>query len=278
MFLRPKGLRLFCAFLLVFVFFWNCNTYALNRPSVKNAKVSAFVVKVYDGDTVLVALEGGLYKRVRYLLIDTPELHHPKRGEEEYGVKAYLYNKELVENKRVKLEFDVQKTDKYGRLLCYVYVKHKGKWICINEKLLSEGYAMLYTLAPNVKYVDYFRLLFERAVKNKKGFWSLALNRIYDAFEVDKNRFALKGHFLTVELKVAKIKKLKRFTLLRAENSSFSVVIYKDSLKEFEKRGIIPANLIGKRIRVIGKLVLYKGIYPEIVAVDPIQIKVLSNH
>jgi len=118
------------------------------------------VTKVIDGDTIV--LEDG--EHVRYIGMDTPEKGRPYYGE------AKRENERLVKGKTVKLEYDVGKTDRYGRTLAYVYVDE----IFVNAELVKDGYAVLLTVPPNVKHVDEFRALQEGARKGKRGIWGLA--------------------------------------------------------------------------------------------------------
>jgi len=120
-------------------------------------------IRVIDGDTIEVKDEVGTKYRVRYIGIDTPETT------EDYGDIATEKNKELVEGKLVKLEKDVSSTDKYGRILAYVYVGD----IFINAYLVQEGYAQISTYPPDVKYADYFLELQQEARDSSKGLWSL---------------------------------------------------------------------------------------------------------
>lgn len=122
------------------------------------------VIKVVDGDTI--ELENG--ERVRYIGIDTPETKHPSKPVEYYGKEAAEANAELVEGKQVRLEFDVQERDKYGRLLAYVYVDT----IFVNAWLLEQGYAQILTIPPNVKYQEKFLELQKRAREEGKGLWT----------------------------------------------------------------------------------------------------------
>lgn len=121
------------------------------------------VAKVIDGDTI--ELSSG--EKVRYIGINTPELHHPQKGVEYFAREAYEANRRMVEGKRVRLEFDVQKRDRYGRLLAYVYAGD----IMVNEWLVANGYAQAATYPPNVKYAERFRKLEEEARKLKIGLW-----------------------------------------------------------------------------------------------------------
>ncbi len=136
-----------------------------------------YVKRVVDGDTI--QLENG--ERVRLIGIDTPEMHESDklyrdsqrthqdtRTIKALGRRAYEFTKTLVEGKRVSLEFDVEKYDKYDRLLAYVYLKD-GTFI--NAEIVKQGYASLLTIPPNVKYADLFLKLYQEARKTRRGLW-----------------------------------------------------------------------------------------------------------
>ncbi|OGD86495.1 hypothetical protein A2Z23_00015, partial [Candidatus Curtissbacteria bacterium RBG_16_39_7] len=125
------------------------------------------VKRAIDGDTI--ELVGG--QRVRYIGIDTPELD--KR--DCYSSEAAERNKELVVGKFVRLEKDVSETDKYGRLLRYVYaVDKKNKTeIFVNEQLINEGFALTLTLPPDVAFAEKFVEEERQARKHKIGLWSI---------------------------------------------------------------------------------------------------------
>jgi micrococcal nuclease len=74
------------------------------------------VTRMVDGDTL--ALNTG--ERVRLIGVDTPEMKHPKRPVEAFGKEATAFTKPMVEGKCVRLEYDQQRQDKYGRILAYV--------------------------------------------------------------------------------------------------------------------------------------------------------------
>jgi len=135
------------------------------------------VKRAIDGDTL--QLEDG--ERVRLIGIDTPEMHESDklyrdsqrtkqdiRTIKELGRRAYAFTKNLVEGKRVSLEFDMEKHDKYGRLLAYVYLKD-GTFV--NADIVKQGYASLMTFPPNVKYADLFLKLYREAGENRRGLW-----------------------------------------------------------------------------------------------------------
>ena len=138
-------------------------------PSATEAQV----VRVIDGDTIEVMIGGSLYK-VRYIGIDTPETVHPTRGEELYGREATAMNKELVDGKTVRLERDVSETDKYGRLLRYVYVD-----TFVNAELVRLGYAQVVTYPPDVKYQDLFLRLQREAREAGRALWGIDKNTTF---------------------------------------------------------------------------------------------------
>lgn len=121
------------------------------------------VARVIDGDTI--ELENG--ERVRYIGIDTPETKHPSKPVEYYGRESDSANRSLVEGKGVRLEFDIQERDQYGRLLAYVYVDD----IFVNAWLVENGYAQVMTIPPNVRYAERFLELQQKAREEGKGLW-----------------------------------------------------------------------------------------------------------
>tara|TARA_Y100000310_G_C20581556_1_gene763255 strand:+ start:173 stop:886 length:714 start_codon:yes stop_codon:yes gene_type:complete len=116
------------------------------------------VTRVIDGDTI--EIEGG--ERVRLICMDTPE-----RGEEGY-IDASNYLQALILNKYVRLEKDKSDTDRYGRLLRYIYVDD----LFVNEKMVEEGFAKAYPYNPDVTLCPQIEEAEEKAKNREKGIWS----------------------------------------------------------------------------------------------------------
>ena len=133
-----------------------------STPSDPNTIVTKVSV-VIDGDTI--EIENG--SRVRLIGIDTPETVDPNRPVGCYGKEASNFTKAQLEEKEVRLEKDVSETDKYGRLLRYVWLDD----ILFNEILVKEGYAQSSTYPPDVKYQDMFISAQSEARNGKKGLW-----------------------------------------------------------------------------------------------------------
>lgn len=129
----------------------------------------ATVRSVSDGDTVRADLEDGPDDvRVRYIGIDTPELTTEAGGPEPFAADAAERNEELVRDRRVCLERDVSQTDRFGRLLRYVWLPDGT---LVNEILLREGLASVATFPPDVKYVERFRAAERAAREARAGRW-----------------------------------------------------------------------------------------------------------
>jgi micrococcal nuclease len=126
------------------------------------------VTRVVDGDTIDISPSVKGRSRVRFIGMDTPEVHF---GTQPYGPEASAFAKRELEGEEVGLELDVQKIDPYGRLLAYVYLPDREMF---NETLLREGYAQVATFPPNVKYVDRFLEAQREARAANRGLWGLS--------------------------------------------------------------------------------------------------------
>lgn len=127
------------------------------------------VVRVVDGDTIIVDIDGD-ETRVRLIGIDTPESVHPDDTlNSESGKIALDFTSELLTGKQVYLEYGEEKTDKYDRTLAYVFLSDKTM---IEAELLKNGMAEVMTIEPNSKYASYFECIEDEAKRNRSGFWS----------------------------------------------------------------------------------------------------------
>ena len=139
-------------------------------PIQKTKPIEIFyqVVKVADGDTFTIQ-NGNDKIKVRLIGIDAPESHPSKYKKiGYYGSQSQKYLTKLILFKKVKLMYDVGRKDKYGRTLAYVYLSNG---VFLNGHLISEGYAKVLTVPPNVKYASLFVKLQQKARENKKGLW-----------------------------------------------------------------------------------------------------------
>ncbi len=128
--------------------------------------LEAEVVEVTDGDTIEVELVGGGRERVRYIGIDTPE-SNPDQPLECFGPEAAEANRELVEDRRVRLQPGPEQRDRYGRLLAFVRV---GDTL-VNAELVRRGYARTLTIAPNDVLAPTLQQLERQAARAGRGLW-----------------------------------------------------------------------------------------------------------
>ena len=128
----------------------------------------ARVTRVVDGDTVKVSI-GGREDTVRYIGMDTPETHKPGTPVQCFGPAASAFNARLVAGRRVRLRFDVERRDRYGRLLAYVYRLPDG--LFVNAELVRDGYARQLTIPPNVAHVELLARLVRQARRARRGLW-----------------------------------------------------------------------------------------------------------
>ncbi|MBI5231924.1 MAG: thermonuclease family protein [Coriobacteriales bacterium] len=136
----------------------------------------AKVVRIVDGDTAVLSF-GGTREKVRFIGVDTPEstIEH-----EPYGKEAAAYTRKQLTGRTVWVETDVEKRDRYGRLLGYIWLAQPKRLSdaeirtkLFNARLMIGGYAQMMTYPPNVKYVDYY-LKYQREARSKnRGLWAI---------------------------------------------------------------------------------------------------------
>jgi micrococcal nuclease len=125
------------------------------------------VLRIVDGDTIEVDLDGRT-EDVRYIGIDTPESVKPGTPVECFGKEAAEANRELVEGREVRLVFDRELRDRFGRLLAYVYAGDEF----VNASLIERGFATTLEIAPNTSMAAELERLERRASIAGAGLWS----------------------------------------------------------------------------------------------------------
>jgi micrococcal nuclease len=129
-------------------------------PTTVQGPAPCVVARVVDGDT-FDCRDGRI---VRLLGVDSPERRQGDAGR--LARQALL--RRLPVDRRVRLESDVAATDRYGRVLAYVWT---GETL-VNEALVREGWAVLYTVPPNVKYAERLRRAQNEARAGRAGLWA----------------------------------------------------------------------------------------------------------
>jgi micrococcal nuclease len=147
------GWRLMLACLLLF-------TLSSCLPTSSTSPDTVYVTRVIDGDTIV--LSNG--NHVRYIGIDCPEMD----TEEPFAREATQANRDIVEGKIVRLEKDTSETDRYGRLLRYVYIGNKF----VNLELVRLGLAEAKDYPPDTKYKIFLDAAEAEAKLAGRGMWA----------------------------------------------------------------------------------------------------------
>ncbi len=182
-------MRILILVITIFLLIGGCLNYNDNNTNniiLNNPHYYGYVVKVVDGDTVYVKVDGNLWK-IRLLGVDTPEIHKKNNPYEYYlingtpitnitylklwGLKAKDFAEKELLHKKVIIVFDKKiEKDRYGRYLAYIYINKSGKLINFNEELLRYGYARVYISDFSLK--NEFLRIERYAKENRIGLWN----------------------------------------------------------------------------------------------------------
>lgn len=231
------------------------------------------VKSVIDGDTII--LEDISSTNVRYLGVDSPEVRSLDAPGDPLSDEARRVNKNLVGGKRVRLEFDKERFDPYGRTLAYVFVGD----IFVNEQILRNGLAKALIIEPNDMYSERLLKAEKEAKDGRSGIWGdiSGLER-----PEGNSNFIIKPSSATryidqrvvVRGKITKFRKSDKVLVLNMEDV-LDIVLFPESLSNFSFFNIIPEEYyMGKPVEVIGKIRMYRG-RPNIVLSHPISIRAL---
>ncbi len=220
------------------------------------------VTAVYDGDTIKVRFQTGKEEKIRLIGIDAPETGSDNK---EVKLKA-LFSKRFafshLYKKYIRMEYDWEKRDQYGRLLAYIWTK---KGILFNELIIQKGYARVYTRFPyKSEYKDRFLKAEEYAKEQGNGIWK---NKPYPLI-TRKEIADYKGRLVSYEFVCGSIQDKGNLLLLQSIRDDFGVPIYKRYLQFFPDI----SSWRGKKIIISGLLEEYKG-KPQIMLFFPSQLK-----
>ena len=163
--MTKKQLRIILIAVLSLIFLlFGCM--ARNAPEGKkpDENTSVYIEKVIDGDSVEANIRGKR-EQIRFIGIDAPEL-----AQKPWGKRSRKFLEDLISASgwQVRIEYDVEKRDTYDRILAYLWSRDNK---LINEEMLVNGYAVLFTFPPNVKHVDRLSAAQVIARENKRGIW-----------------------------------------------------------------------------------------------------------
>jgi micrococcal nuclease len=127
---------------------------------------AGLVTTVVDGDTIHVLLGAGS-ERVRLIGVDAPEIAHPPQPAECFGEESAAFAERWLEGRSVRMEFDVERRDRFDRLLAYVF---QGGGL-FNERLVAEGFAVERSYPPNLAHQEELRRAETEARQERRGLW-----------------------------------------------------------------------------------------------------------
>jgi micrococcal nuclease len=140
-----------------------------SSPPAAGSAVDTEVRRVIDGDTITITRDGAEV-RVRLIGIDTPETKKPNTPVECFGKEASARTEALLPaGTPIRLVYDVDTLDTYGRDLAYVY--RRGDGLFVNLSLVTDGFAALDTFPPNVAHVGELTRAADDARQQHRGLW-----------------------------------------------------------------------------------------------------------
>ena len=142
-------------------------TPAITVEAAVSKKQTAKFVRAIDGDTAELKVKGKIYT-FRFLAVDTPETKKPNTPVAFMGKRASNYTKTALKKaKKIQIQYDGAKTDKYGRRLAWVWIDGK----LLQKQLVQKGYARVYYIYGNYKYTKTLQSAEKVARKKKLGVW-----------------------------------------------------------------------------------------------------------
>lgn len=193
------------------------------------------VKSITDGDT----FKTRKGEKIRLLGINTPETRKDTKQAQPFGKKAKQALKHLIDGKQVRLSFDKEKKDRYGRTLAHIYTRD-GLWV--NAELVRLGLAHVYTFAPNIKFANRLTAIEQQAIRNNTGMWS---HKRWQVVAEDKLATNLLGQFRLVQGQVTKLDK---------RGWGFNLGKLRITIPQKYRKGF------GKRLRLkVGDVVLVRG-------------------
>jgi micrococcal nuclease len=234
-------------------------------PSASEYHQEAGVVwAVYDGDTIKVRFKSGLQKKVRLIGIDAPEIDDEREEVQFRGYMAKRFVFFHLYREEVKLSYDWQLEDEYGRLLAYVWTKEG----LFNDFILREGFASAFLKFPFKKdYQKRFQESEELAREKRRGFWRTGN---FPQLHPQEARDYL-GQLISVRFQCTSLETKRQFLFLNSSQKMFSALIPEKSLSLFpDWKNFLHRNLI-----VTGFLEEYRS-QPQIMVFLPSQVKIIN--
>lgn len=241
---------------------------AVPGPPVHATSVQ--LVRVIDGDTIVVRTSDGGEETVRYIGMDTPEYDGRTGTGQDLGLEAREANDGLLRNRALSLALDREHRDRFGRLLAYVYAGDEF----VNATLVQQGLARVLVIPPNDKHLDLLLRLQAEALKEERGLWGIArANPVpwQEAAQHIDRAAVVEGVVTRTHKDPASGITFLNFSANIRED--FVVIVSEPYAERFPKP--VESNYSGHRVRVAGLVESFQG-QPQIAVQIPEQIEVLD--
>jgi micrococcal nuclease len=269
--IRKKSLIRAVFILFIFLVFFGLFVKRLRQPlnefpsSSEYHQEAGVVSAVYDGDTIKVRFKSGLQKKVRLIGIDAPEIDDEREDVQFLAFMAKRFAFFHLYQEEVKLSYDWQLEDEYGRLLAYVWTKEG----LFNDFILREGFASAYLKFPFKKdYQKRFKESEESAQENRKGFWRTGN---FPQLKPQEARDYL-GELISVQFQCTSLESKRQFLFLNSSQKIFSALIPQKNLSLF----LDWKNYLNRNLIVTGFLEEYRS-QSQIMVFLPSQVKIVNN-
>jgi micrococcal nuclease len=266
--IRPDGIKSRTGFLIALLAIFTAAQAAAHPQAPRNSKNSSeethrvVVRTVHDGDTVSVRFSDGKTRRVRLLGVDAAEITGGTDETRFRGETARRFAYLTLFNKTVRLTYDSERTDKYGRILAYIWM---DDGTLFNELIVREGFASVLRWFPlRDDLMSRLRDAEKKARAGKRGLWGGPPFPVVAAGRAGR----AVGRLASVSFVCRGVVRRGSVTLIEARGTSFQAVIPKNRLSAFPNL----ENLTGVRIEVFGLIEDYRGT-PQIMLFSPFQIK-----
>jgi len=262
-FTRPIRRYGFAALISVlFMSFFVSRIFWIEKKNPEIFGKAGIVVVVYDGDTIKVRFDNGLERKVRLIGIDCPEIDDPNKEESLQAQLAKRFVFHYLYRKSVRLTYESEREDKYGRLLAYVWTEGR----LFNEFILSEGFARVFLAFP-YEQKERFIQAQKDAQEQGKGFWREKPYLVTSAQNIRDHI----GKLIQVRFTCVQTRHRGRFYFLYPEKKGFVVLIPEENRSGFPDL----KTYKDRSIEAFGFLEEYKG-QPQIMVFDPLQLKLVN--
>jgi micrococcal nuclease len=219
---------------------------SLIEAQANSLPTTATVTYVIDGDSFVAHFADGLNRGVRLIGVNAPEMTDERENVRYWAFLAKRFAVHQLEGRNIKLEYDWNNLDKYGRVLAYV---RSGDGELFNELIIRQGFAYIFLLYPFRKdYQESFRSAQQEAVRQSRGLWEKEPPTEIGLSEVQSHL----GEYIAVRFTCATVKDGERYIFINPENGELQILISKESglllptAAQFKNKVIAVAGLLEK--------------------------------